>query len=139
MTEFQKVFKWQIVGNGKVVVVVQVLKHHCPVAFVTTKAVDKIARSADTGVLAVVVTALPTLAFAFAVGHAAPLALAVALALFAFALLALAVAVALECLALVTAHQICHAEKTTTRAVEVAKSIQVDDVICHDVKSVPNR
>jgi hypothetical protein len=138
VTKFQEVFKWQIVGNGKVVVVVQVLKHYDPVAFVTTKAVDKIAICADTGVLAGVVTALPTLAFALAIGHAAPLALAVTFALFAFALLALAVAVALECLTLVTAHQIAIGEKTTVRVVELTKVVQVH-VIRHDVKSVPNR
>jgi hypothetical protein len=134
VTQLQVVVTGQIVCNGKFVVVVKVVPHHGPVAFVTTKAVDKIARSADTGVLAVVVTALPTLAFTLAVGHAAPLALAVAFALVAFALLALAVAVALECIALVTVHQLFHADKTTARAVELTKGIQVH-VIRHDVKA----
>jgi hypothetical protein len=113
VAEIPVVVTWQIVGNGKLVVVVHVVPHNGPVTAATTTAVDKIAICADTGVLAVVVTALPTLAFALAIGHAAPLALAVAFALFAFALLALAIAVALECLALVTAHQITIGEKTT--------------------------
>jgi hypothetical protein len=134
VTQLQVVVTGQIVGNGKFVVVVKVVPHHGLVAAATTAAVAKLASGADTGVLAVVFAALPTKAFALAVGHDAPLALAVAFALVAFALLALAVAVALECIALVTVHQLFHADKTTVRAVELTKGIQVH-VIRHDVKA----
>ena len=139
MAEIPVVVTWQIVGKGKVVVVGHVVPHHGLVAAVTTLTVDKIAICADTGVLAVVFAALPTKAFALAVAAHAPFARsAIAFALAALALLAHAVAVALECIALVTAHQITIGEKTTPRAVELTKVVQVH-VIRHDVKSVPNR
>jgi hypothetical protein len=140
VTEIPVVVTWQIVGNCKFVVVAPVRFHDGLVAFALTKAVDKIAICADTGPLATVFEALTATAVAVAERMAAPFArnFAQTVALGAFALLAHAFAVALDCLALVTAHQICHAEKTTTRVVEVAKSIQVD-VIRHDVKSVPSQ
>ncbi len=140
MTEIPVVVTWQIVGNGKFVVVAPVCFHDGLVAFALTKAVDKIAICADTGSLATVFEALTATAVAVAECVAAPFArnFAQTVTLAAFALLAHAITVALECIALVTAHQIFHAEKTTVRVVELTKVVQVH-VIRHDVKSVPNR
>jgi hypothetical protein len=137
VTELQVVVTWQIVGNGKVVVVVQFVPHHGLVAVVTTTTVDKLANCTDTCVLAVVLATLVAIAFAIAVVTVAPLASnAKTFALTVFALLALAVAVALETIALVTAHQIFHTEKTTVRGVKLTtKGVQEDDIIRHDVKA----
>jgi predicted membrane protein len=138
VTKTPVVVTWQIVSNGKFVVVARVCFHHGLVAFATTTAVDKLAIGTDTGVLALVFVALTTAAVTITKRVAAPFALAVAFALTAFALLAHAITVALECIALVTAHQIFHAKKTTVRVVELTKIVQ-ENAISHDVKSVPNR